>query len=326
MLYIKRNNKNNMVVTVSQNKTLSDPYYLFSFTHILSKETVKFYPLDISTSRSRYDEFEFFEGEAPLGYTGSTPYELFPHEGQYYYSVYEMYSSGTTDPQYAYSKLEEGRAIVEDDSVPADYTQYISNNENNANFIYYGDGFDNKTFEIGIKYNGGVPVGQGTDWNLRYPVYPRMSINNTYTNESYTEEITLSGTNFCGNPTGFLKEFKVSVMTGFTGYVDIFFDEVEYSKVGYDFVNYDGGIPVAKTRLSGFTYVSGSDYAYTKLYFDKNDNAIGGNLDTININEQIFPFVLGLLSGTTGCFSGYISTEVNSPIITESGDNLITEN
>ena len=301
MLLLKRNQQNNMVVTVSEHKTLSNPYYLFSFTHILSKETVRFFPLDISTSRSRYDEFTFIEGEAPLGYTGSTPYEVFPHEGQYYYSIYEMYSSGTTDPQYAYSKVEEGRAVVEDESVPADYTQYISSNENNANFIYYGEGYNNKTFDIDIRYDGLVPVEQQVDYNFRYPVYPLMSVYNNYTNESYTEEITLEGSNYCGYPTAFTKNFTVSVMTGNTGYVDMYFDEVEYTKVGYDFVEYPGGIPIAKVRWSGFTYDSGANYDYVELYFDKDDILRGLFNRTLNINEVRTNLFLTHLSGTTGC-------------------------
>lgn len=302
MLLLKRNQQNNMVVTVSEHKTLPNPYYLFSFTHILSKETVRFFPLDISTSRSRYDEFTFIEGEAPLGYTGSTPYEVFPHEGQYYYSIYEMYSSGTTDPQYAYSKLEEGRAVVEDESVPADYTQFISSNENNANFIYYGEGYNNKTFDIDILYDGLVPLFQQSDWNFRYPVYPLISIYNNYTNESYTEEVTLTGPdNSCGYPTAFTKNFTVSVMTGNTGYVDMYLDEVEYTKVGYDFVDYGGGDPIAKVRWSGFTYAGGADYNYTESVFDKNDVLIGVFNRTIDINGVRTNFLLAYLSGTTGC-------------------------
>lgn len=301
MLLLKRNQQNNMVVTVSEHKTLPNPYYLFSFTHILSKETVRFFPLDISTSRSRYDEFTFIEGEAPLGYTGSTPYEVFPHEGQYYYSIYEMYSSGTTDPQYAYSKVEEGRAVVEDESVPADYTQFISSNENNANFIYYGEGYDNKTFDINIFYSNPSPPEQQTDWNFRYPVYPLLTINNNYTNDTYTEQLTLTGSNECGYPTYVELDFRVSVMTGSTGYIDIGFEQVELDRVGYDYVDYGGGTPIAKVRWSGFTYISGSDYAYTELFFDKNDVAIGGFNRTLNINEVETPFNLSLLSGATGC-------------------------
>jgi len=136
MLRIQRNQNNKLVVSVSNHKTISSPNYLFSFQHILSKEKVQFFPKNISTSTNRYDEFEFNEGVEPAGYTGDTPYEIFPYQGQYFYSVYEMFNDNSTNPQYAFDKLEEGRAVVEDDSVvePYEYT-YISTNEENENFI-----------------------------------------------------------------------------------------------------------------------------------------------------------------------------------------------
>ena len=59
MLLIKTGQTNTMVVTVSQNSTISNPQWLFSFTHIFSKDNVTFIPTDISTHKNRYDEFEF---------------------------------------------------------------------------------------------------------------------------------------------------------------------------------------------------------------------------------------------------------------------------
>ena len=78
MLLIKRNEINDLAVTVSKHKTIASPYYLFSFEHIMSKETVQFFPKNISTSTNRYDEFTFHEGKEPSNYTGDIPYEIFP--------------------------------------------------------------------------------------------------------------------------------------------------------------------------------------------------------------------------------------------------------
>jgi hypothetical protein len=71
-----------MVVTVSQNSELTNPEYLFSFTHIFSKENVTFIPADISMHKNRYDEFYFVEG------TGLGEID-FPYEGLYLYSISE---------------------------------------------------------------------------------------------------------------------------------------------------------------------------------------------------------------------------------------------
>ena len=139
MLYIKRGQTNNMVVSVSQHKTLANPFYLFSFQNILSNTFVRFYPQNTSTNTDRYDQFTFVETATPL--SGQTPpQETFEYEGQYYYSIYEMVSSATTNPQYATSKLEEGRAFVSGQTVGSFYPDtFISDNEINENYIFLSD-------------------------------------------------------------------------------------------------------------------------------------------------------------------------------------------
>jgi hypothetical protein len=139
MLVINKGEINYLVVSVSQHKTISNPYYLFSFEHIMSKEKVRFYAQNVSVYNNRYDEFRFIEG-TPQNLTASTPTITFQYEGMYYYSVYEMASSGTTNPQFAVSKLEEGRAVIYDNCVPATYYQYDSGNENNENYIFISPG------------------------------------------------------------------------------------------------------------------------------------------------------------------------------------------
>ena len=82
MLLIKTGQTNTMVVTVSQNATISNPQWLFSFTHIFSKDNVTFIPTDISTHKNRYDEFEFVEGSG-VGQVN------FPFIGLYLYGIYQ---------------------------------------------------------------------------------------------------------------------------------------------------------------------------------------------------------------------------------------------
>jgi hypothetical protein len=119
------------------NKTLNNPYYLFSFQHIASKERVSFLPQVIS-SNCRYDKFRFVE--APTTDLSLIPPQVnFFYEGQYYYSIYEQLSSGNTNIALAYNKLESGRAVViigNDEQGECFFEPYISSNEIDSNYIY----------------------------------------------------------------------------------------------------------------------------------------------------------------------------------------------
>ena len=136
MLIIKTNQPNTLVVTVSQNSELPNPEYLFSFTHIFSKQNVTFIPTDISTHKSRYDEFYFVEGTG----VGQIP---FPYQGQYLYSISEQPAgSGNLNPALAYNVVENGEAQVFPSSASTMESQYdifISNNEENSNIIFAPD-------------------------------------------------------------------------------------------------------------------------------------------------------------------------------------------
>jgi len=136
MLIIKTNQPNTLVVTVSQNSELSNPEYLFSFTHIFSKENVTFIPLDISTHKSRYDEFYFVEGTS----AGAIP---FPYQGQYLYAIYEQPAgSGNLNPALAYNVVENGDAQVfpsTASTMDSQYDIFVSDNEDNSNFIFAPD-------------------------------------------------------------------------------------------------------------------------------------------------------------------------------------------
>lgn len=136
MLIIKTDQPNTLVVTVSQNSELTNPEYLFSFTHIFSKQRVTFIPLDISTHKVRYDEFYFVEG------TGVGEID-FPYQGLYTYAIYEQPSgSGNLNPALATNVVENGEAQVFPSSAATMESQYdiwISGNEDNANIIFAPD-------------------------------------------------------------------------------------------------------------------------------------------------------------------------------------------
>lgn len=125
-----------MVVTVSQNSELANPEYLFSFTHIFSKENVTFIPVDISTHKSRYDEFYFVEG------SGAGQIK-FPYEGLYLYAILEQPAgSGNLNPALATNVVENGEAqviIASATTMETNYDIWISPNEDNANIIFAPD-------------------------------------------------------------------------------------------------------------------------------------------------------------------------------------------
>ena len=136
MLIIKANQTNTLVVTVSQNTELVNPEYLFSFTHIFTKEKVRFIPTDISTHKSRYDEFQFVEGNNPGEIS-------FPYEGQYLYSIWaQPAGSGNLNPALASEQVENGLAQVYVASAMTDESNFdffISPDEENANYIFAPD-------------------------------------------------------------------------------------------------------------------------------------------------------------------------------------------
>jgi len=126
-----------MVVTVSQNAELLNPEWLFSFTHIFSKQQVNFVLPNLSVHQKRYDEFEFTEG------TGVGQIS-FPYEGQYTYRILEQVAQipTNTNPSLAYNTVEWGTALLmatTGETTNDYYVEYISNNEDNSNYIFAPD-------------------------------------------------------------------------------------------------------------------------------------------------------------------------------------------
>ena len=264
MLLIKRNEINNLAVTVSRHKTIGSPNYLFSFLHIMSKETVQFFPKNISTSTNRYDEFQFHEGREPANYTGDIPYEIFPFEGQYYYSIYECFNTGSTDPQFAYQKLEEGRALVEDSQVTPEYTYtYESENENNANYIYYTPGTNVAYPQIGIMLDVFNNYPEEQSWNYGYPSLYIQQLeqggNIDIVPSCLYDESDGEGCFKKASGDTWYQEIRTgSTWPGFKIYFDL--DEVE--GLGYEF----GQIGTIGSTVTGITYNNFTEVVTNLLY------------------------------------------------------------
>jgi hypothetical protein len=115
-----------MVVTLNEKRTLQTGYYLFRFTHILTRGVVsKIYSFaeDNSSYPDRYNDFDI--NTATLFNNSPT--------GQWVYEVYEQASSSNTDPT-GLTEVERGIMDISP-SVPFEFKKY---NEPTSYSVYAG--------------------------------------------------------------------------------------------------------------------------------------------------------------------------------------------
>jgi ferredoxin-like protein FixX len=83
ILIDKNNTAETIICTLNESKTINEPYFLFVFTHVTTKEIVKFvksYANDASEYQSRYNQFEI---DATDLFANAT-------KGQWQYQIYEQ--------------------------------------------------------------------------------------------------------------------------------------------------------------------------------------------------------------------------------------------
>lgn len=250
MLVIRKNKLNSLVVTASQNKTLANPTYLFSFQHIFSKEKVSFIPYNISTNSSRYDEFQFIESSYP-DLTKVIPFVTFPGDGQYWYSIYEQISTGNTDPSKTHNKIEEGRAVVLNDSQVSPFETYKSPNENNSNFIYYTDIENQNKVQLTVRMK--YLVRNGSDYqNDDYPAIPFYWNDTLYLTDKTAYWVDGSGPNIRLST---YKDITFTVTGG--SQTEVFYsDYLELINLGFQPASFQ---PQSGVTLSNFNVYSDRD-------------------------------------------------------------------
>lgn len=94
-----------IILTLVELKTLDDPYYLFVFRHIETKQEVKIVRStadDESGFPSRYNQFNIDTSTVFLGKPA----------GSWNYEVYEQESAVNTDPALATGLIEKGKLIL----------------------------------------------------------------------------------------------------------------------------------------------------------------------------------------------------------------------
>ena len=120
MIYLTKGQTNSIILTLKEKQTLTNPNYLFVFTHRGSNIIRSFVLLqaaNISAFKERYDEFSIVTN------TYFTNYD----SGEWEYEIYEQASTSNTNPSLATSKLETGIMRL-DEATDFTYTKYQPNN------------------------------------------------------------------------------------------------------------------------------------------------------------------------------------------------------
>lgn len=110
MIYLKQNNVNTVILTLTEKTTITSPFYLFEFISDSTNQTVYFTGSDISTNKTRYNEFniELTTGAADLL---NSVLNLDPN-GFYSYSVYSQESPTNLDINNITELVETGKVYV----------------------------------------------------------------------------------------------------------------------------------------------------------------------------------------------------------------------
>ena len=86
MIYIKKDEVNQIILTLTEVSTIPNPYYLFVFQNEMDKLSapITFYTADSSAYPERFNQFLLDE-----------PVDLELVKGQYTYQIYESYTTST---------------------------------------------------------------------------------------------------------------------------------------------------------------------------------------------------------------------------------------
>ena len=107
MIYIEKDTTNKIVLTLTENSTLSNPNYLFVFENDwdMATDPIEIYLPDSSTATDRYNLFTLVDGSG----TGA---DLDLTKGQYTYQIFEAVGIPTTVSDTTGDIVEEGRMVV----------------------------------------------------------------------------------------------------------------------------------------------------------------------------------------------------------------------
>ena len=123
MLYINQGQENTLTLSINQNSRTNFSAYTLNFTHVMSSEVTSY---TILTS----DPDVFYENYRYCQITLDLAIKNLPYEGQYILNIY-----GSPTNQHVYN----GFCMINGTVESNPFTEYISPNETNENFIYIQD-------------------------------------------------------------------------------------------------------------------------------------------------------------------------------------------
>lgn len=104
MIYLNTaNNSEKIIVTLTELTTIDPVYYLFVFTHVLTKSVVSFIPVsDESAYTERYNKFNI---------DTAAVFEDQPN-GEWHYKVYQQTGDSNTNPDLTEGEVENGKMML----------------------------------------------------------------------------------------------------------------------------------------------------------------------------------------------------------------------
>lgn len=97
-----------VILTLTEFETINDPYYLFVFTHVLTKDVVAFIKSqsdDESSYPVRYNQFTI---DPTIVFAAAEP-------GEWHYEIHEQPGNTNLDPLLSGAILEYGKLIIDRD-------------------------------------------------------------------------------------------------------------------------------------------------------------------------------------------------------------------
>jgi hypothetical protein len=123
MIYLNKGDENSLVLNINNNSRDNFTGYTLEFTHVMSKE-VKTYLINKSNPAEYFQNIRYCEILLPLDINDLN-----------YLGQYELNIFGTPNNVLVFN----GMAVLEGAQESTPFTEYISPNETNENYIYIQD-------------------------------------------------------------------------------------------------------------------------------------------------------------------------------------------
>lgn len=107
-----------LILTLSETVSIDTPNYLFVFTHVLTKDVVKFVKKDSDDESDHKERYNQFTIDPSVVFAGKQP-------GEWHYQIYEQLSDTNTNVASTGDLLEDGKMLLDRDT-EFEYDMYDS--------------------------------------------------------------------------------------------------------------------------------------------------------------------------------------------------------